>query len=468
MSKIIPVILSGGSGTRLWPLSRKAYPKQLLPLVGDHSMLQETLLRVAHLDDPIIVCNQDHRFMVAEQAQSIGVSPESIILEPVARNTAPAIALAALYAKKLDPEVIIAVFPADHVVQNQKAFVSALDTAITAASKNKLATFGIVPDKPETGFGYIKSDNKERDGAVLGFVEKPDLETAKGYLASGDYFWNSGMFVFKAEAYLSALDERFSSTVEVCQKAMDNAAVDLDFLRVDKTHFAKAEDESIDYAVMEHTQAGWVIPMDAGWSDVGAWSSLWEVSEKDDAQNVIQGDVVTEDCKGSLFQSKEKLIAAIGIEDTVVINTKDAMLIAKKDRVQDVKKIVDRLKQQSRTEHLSHSEVFRPWGSYETVEAGDRYQVKRISVKPGASLSLQMHYHRSEHWVVVEGSAVVELEDEEKLLSANESIYIPLGSKHRLTNPGKIPLQLIEVQSGTYLGEDDIVRFEDIYGRTDT
>ncbi len=466
MAKIIPVILSGGSGTRLWPLSRKSYPKQLLPLVGEKTMLQETLLRVAHLDAPIIVCNQDHRFMVAEQAQALGIKAESIILEPVARNTAPAIALAALKALPIDDDAIIAVFPADHVINNQQAFMQALDKAVTAASQGKLATFGIVPTKPETGYGYIKSASKESDAAVIEFVEKPDLETAQAYLESGDYFWNSGMFVFEAKTYLNELAKHYPETVEACSDALKSANTDLDFLRVEEERFAQAADESIDYAVMEKTGSAWMVPMDAGWSDVGAWSSLWDVSEKDENNNVVLGDVIIEDCQGCLFQSSEKLVAAIGLDDVVVINTKDAVLIAKKDRVQDVKSIVAQLKEKNRTEHLLHREVFRPWGSYDTIENGTHYQVKRISVKPGASLSLQMHYHRAEHWVVVEGSAIVTVDDKEMLLSANESIYIPLGSKHRLTNPGKIPLQLIEVQSGTYLGEDDIVRFEDLYGRT--
>lgn len=466
MSTIIPVVLSGGSGTRLWPLSRKHYPKQLLPLVTENTLLQDTLLRVDHLADPIIVCNNDHRFMVAEQVQSVGLHAASIILEPVARNTAPAIALAAFEAAQIDSDAIIAVFAADHVILDQKNFRSALDIGITAAAMGKLATFGIVPAHPETGYGYIKSSSKSQDAEVLEFVEKPDLQTAKHYLESGDYLWNSGMFVFKASVYLDELKTFSPEIYKACEEGFKQAKKDLDFLRIDEAAFSQAADDSVDYVVMEKTKKAWVVPMDAGWSDVGSWSSLWDVSKKDENGNVNRGDVISIDSSDCYFESQDKLIAAIGLEGLVVINTKDALLLAKKDRVQEVKKIVSQLKADNRHEHLLHREVYRPWGSYDSIESGNRYQVKRITVKPGASLSLQMHYHRSEHWVVVEGSAVVTIDDTEHLLSANESVYIPLGSKHRLTNPGKIPLELIEVQSGTYLGEDDIVRFEDNYGRT--
>ena len=464
-SKIIPVILSGGSGTRLWPMSRKAYPKQLLKLVGDNTMLQETALRVGHLDAPIIVCNNDHRFMVAEQMQSVNITAESIILEPIARNTAPAIALAAIKAMQVDDEAIIAVFPADHLIKDVDAFRSALDLAIEQASADKLVTFGIVPDAPETGFGYIKAAKKEGDAAVEGFVEKPDLATAKEYVACGEYFWNSGMFVFKAKVFLSELEKNQPAMVTACMAAIDKAQEDLDFLRVDEKSFAQSPDDSIDYAVMEKTAKAWMVPLDAKWSDLGSWSSLWEVSEKDANQNVALGDVIVEDCAGCLFQSETQLIAAIGLEDIVVIDTQDAVLVAHKDRVQDVKKVVDKLKETGRTEHLLHREVFRPWGSYDSIENGERYQVKRIVVKPGCSLSLQMHHHRAEHWIVVSGTAEVEVDEVKRLLSENESVYIPLGAVHRLTNPGKLNLELIEVQSGSYLGEDDIVRFEDVYGR---
>ncbi|NRB40074.1 MAG: mannose-1-phosphate guanylyltransferase/mannose-6-phosphate isomerase [Pseudomonadales bacterium] len=464
-AKIFPVILSGGSGTRLWPMSRKAYPKQLLKLVGDNTMLQETALRVSHLDAPIIVCNNDHRFMVAEQMQSINVTAESIILEPVARNTAPAIALAAIKAMQVDGEAIIAVFPADHLIKDVDAFRNALDLAIEQAGEDKLVTFGIVPSAPETGFGYIKAAKKDGDAAVEGFVEKPDLATAKEYVASGDYFWNSGMFVFKAKVFLNELEKTQSAMVTACMAAVDRAQEDLDFLRVDEKAFAESPDDSIDYAVMEKTAKAWMVPLDAQWSDLGSWSSLWEVSEKDENQNVALGDVIMEDCSGCLFQSETQLIAAIGLEDIVVIDTKDAVLVAHKDRVQDVKKIVEQLKKSGRTEHLLHREVFRPWGSYDSIENGERYQVKRIVVKPGSSLSLQMHHHRAEHWIVVSGTAEVEVDKIKRLLTENESVYIPLGAVHRLSNPGKLNLELIEVQSGSYLGEDDIVRFEDVYGR---
>ena len=467
MAKVIPVILSGGSGTRLWPMSRKAYPKQLLKLVGENTMLQETALRVDHLDAPIIVCNNDHRFMVAEQLQSVGLTAESIILEPVARNTAPAIALAAIKAMQVDSEAIIAVFPADHLIKDVAAFRRSLDAAIKNAEDDKLVTFGIVPDAPETGFGYIKAASKTSDAAVEAFVEKPDLATAEAYVASGDYFWNSGMFVFKAKAFLAELEKNQPTMVSSCQAAVEKAQEDLDFLRVDEEAFAQSPDDSIDYAVMEKTDKAWMVPMDAQWSDLGSWSSLWEVSEKDDNQNVALGDVIMEDCSGCLFQSETQMIAAIGLEDIVVIDTKDAVLVARKDRVQDVKKIVDKLKQGGRSEHLLHREVYRPWGSYDCIENGERYQVKRIVVKPGSSLSLQMHHHRAEHWIVVSGTAEVEVDEKKQLLSENQSVYIPLGAVHRLTNPGKVQLELIEVQSGSYLGEDDIVRFEDVYGRVE-
>ena len=466
MAKVIPVILSGGSGTRLWPMSRKAYPKQLLRLAGPDTMLQQTALRVSHLDDPIIVCNQDHRFMVAEQLQEVGIKPASIILEPVARNTAPAIALAAIKACRFDEDAIIAVFPADHLIKNQDAFVDAMQVAVAAAESGKLATFGIVPTHPETGYGYIKASGSG-DSAVEAFVEKPDLETAQAYVDGGDYFWNSGMFVFQAKMYLEELSKTQPEMVSACQESLDIAIEDLDFTRVDLDRFSQSPDDSIDYAVMEKTDKAWMVPLAANWSDVGAWSSLWEVMDKDENANVSLGDVIAEDCSGCLFQSEDQLIAAIGLEDVVVIDTKDAVLVAKKDRVQDVKKIVEKLKSTDRSEHLLHREVYRPWGSYDSIENGDRYQVKRITVKPGASLSLQMHHHRAEHWIVVEGTAAVEVDERKLMLTANQSVYIPLGSTHRLTNPGKIPLELIEVQSGTYLGEDDIVRFEDNYGRVE-
>jgi len=493
---VIPVVLSGGSGTRLWPLSRKEYPKQLLNLVGGaYTMLQETILRTAHLQAPIIVCNEDHRFMVAEQCQSIDIKPSAIMLEPVGRNTAPAIALAALEAQKQDKDAIIAIFPADHVIENQQAFEQSLNSAIEAAKQDKLVTFGIVADKPETGYGYIKANrNPEQDEQenchseqanshpelvsgpqatyypVEKFVEKPNLDTAQQYVESGDYYWNSGMFVFKASVYLNALAKTNPDIIKYCQQALDNAQQDLDFIRVDKTSFEKSPDDSIDYAVMEKMaeKAGnvVVVPMDANWSDLGSWSSLWEITNKDKNNNAHIGDVIAINSNNNLVHSPEKLVATIGLDNIVIVETKDALLVANKNQVQDVKTVVDKLKKHQRSEHIQHREVHRPWGKYDSIDNGTRYQVKRITVKPAASLSLQMHHHRAEHWIVVSGSAIVQIGEKEQLVTENQSVYIPIGEKHRLTNPGKLPLELIEVQSGSYLGEDDIVRFEDVYQRT--
>lgn len=473
---IIPVILSGGSGTRLWPLSRKQYPKQLLNLAGgDYTMLQETALRVSHLQSPIVVCNEDHRFMVAEQCHSIGIEPAAIMLEPVGRNTAPAIALAALEAQKQDPEAIIAVFPADHVIDNQPAFEASLNCAIAAAKKDKLVTFGIVADRPETGYGYLKVDNAGAlqsdpvDGLqmlpVTQFVEKPDAQTAQQYIDSGDYFWNSGMFVFKASAYLHALQQSNPAIVSCCIEACDKAKADLDFIRIDKSSFALCPDDSIDYAVMEKADNVVAVALNAGWNDVGSWGSLWDIASKDEHNNAIFGDVIAINSHNNLIHNTDKLVATIGLDNIVIVDTKDALLVADKSQIQAVKNVVEQLKSQQRSEGLIHREVHRPWGCYDLIDAGTRYQVKRITVKPGASLSLQMHYHRTEHWVVVSGTAVVYIGDKEQVLSENESVYIPIAQKHRLMNPGKLPLELIEVQSGSYLGEDDIVRFEDHFGR---
>jgi len=478
---VIPVILSGGSGTRLWPVSRKAYPKQLLSLTGSpHSMLQDTVKRVESFGAPLVVANEDHRFIVAEQLHQLDVKAE-ILLEPAGKNTAPAIALAACATLKKNRDAILVVLPADHRIEKTAVFRRALKTAIAAARKNLLVTFGIVPTQAETGYGYIRiktgsSTKLAHAGATAGvfdvdsFVEKPDLATAKRYLKSGEYFWNSGMFVFKASVYLAELGKYAPDILKHCRAAVDNAQRDLDFLRVDKSAFLKSPENSIDYAVMEKVVKGKssrvaMIPLDAGWSDLGSWSSVWEVMKKDKRNNVVVGDVLAEDCANSLFFAEDHLIAAIGVDNLVVVDTTDALLIARRDRVQDVKKIVDRIKHSKRQEHLTHRRVYRPWGSYEGIGDGERYQVKRIIVKPGASLSLQMHHQRAEHWIVVSGTAQVQRGKEKLVLTENESIYIPLGEKHRLSNAGKKPLELIEVQSGAYLGEDDIVRFEDHYGR---
>lgn len=463
---VVPVILSGGSGTRLWPRSRKHYPKQLLKIAGPYSMLQETLRRVAHLGAPMVVCNEDQRFLVAEQLAELDGDADAIMLEPLARNTAPAIALAALRALQQHDDPILVVLPADHLIQDDTMFREALARAISRAADDHLVVFGVRPDKAETGYGYIQAEaSGEQGAAVSSFVEKPDAATAEQYLASGDYFWNSGMFVFKASVFIEELTRLEPDIVACCRSSLELAKVDLDFIRLDRGALEPCAPESIDYAVMERTERAWMVPLAISWSDLGSWSSIWEVMDKDEHANVKLGDVLTEDCSGCLFHAEDHLIAAIGVKDLVVVDTKDALLISTRDRVQEVKKLVSKLDEQGREEHLVHREVYRPWGSYDAVDSGERYQVKRISVKPGQSLSLQMHHHRAEHWVVVQGTADVQLGDEHHILSENQSIYIPLGEKHRLSNPGKLPLHLIEVQSGSYLGEDDIVRYEDTYGR---
>ncbi len=465
---MIPVILSGGSGTRLWPYSRSLYPKQFLPLVGDTTMLQSTVKRLAGslaVANPIVVCNNNHRFMVAEQIQSLGLEAAAIVLEPAARNTAPAVALAALAAKSEGDDPILLILPADHVINDLAAFHEAIAQAQEAAESDKLVTFGIVPTHAETGYGYINAEGAETVRTVRQFVEKPNKATAEKYLASGEYFWNSGMFAFKASVFLTELEKYSPDMLQACKDSSAKAQTDLDFTRVDEEAFAACPEDSIDYAVMEKTSQAVLIPLDADWSDVGSWSALWDISEKDEQGNAGRGDVIFQDSKNNFVQADKKLITTLGVENLVVVETDDAILVANKDKVQDVKSIVNQLKSSGRSEAQLHRKVYRPWGHYDSIDEGERFQVKRIVVTPGASLSLQMHHHRAEHWIVVTGTAVVQKGEQEHVLSENQSIYIPLGEKHRLTNPGKVPLEIIEVQSGSYLGEDDIVRFEDVYGR---
>lgn len=469
--KIIPVVLSGGSGTRLWPMSRAALPKQLLPLVSELSMLQETLDRLsdwAEIDAPIVVCGNDHRFMVAEQLRELDITAKSIMLEPIGRNTAPAIAAAAM-ALTGESEALMLVLPADHVIRDVAAFELAVKRASVIAEAGRLVTFGIQPNSPETGYGYIQSGiaipNAEGCFEVKCFVEKPDLETAESYIKSGDFFWNSGMFLFKPSVYLAELTKFKPQIIQQVQLAFENSYQDLDFCRLEEKAFSASPSDSIDYAVMEKTTLAAVVPVDIGWSDVGSWTALWEVQARDEDGNSLRGDVFTLDVQDSLIRSESRIVAAIGLNDLIIVETSDAILVAHKDYAQDVKKIVDYLKLNARSEHKEHSRVCRPWGWYECIDNGDRFKVKRIMVKPGGKLSLQMHHHRAEHWVVVSGTAIVTRDGSAEVLTENQSTYIPIGVKHRLENPGKLPLHLIEVQSGGYLGEDDIVRFEDTYGR---
>lgn len=471
---ITPVILCGGSGTRLWPLSRDLYPKQLLALTGEKTLLQQTALRLAGMAEvgpPLILCSENHRFLVAEQLRQIGIEPAAIILEPTGRNTAPAAALAALQAVGGAGDTILLILPADHLIRDTEAYQTAVTHGRKAAQGGRLVAFGIVPETPETGYGYIKKGNQLADGAayeIEQFVEKPDLAIAEQYLADGSYSWNSGIFMFRASVYLDEMKEHNMAMFERCRTALGAAQKDLDFTRIGREAFFACPSDSIDYAVMEKTGKGAVIPVDVGWSDIGSWSALWEVGERDHHGNVNSGDVILEDTRNSFIHAESRLVAAIGLADTIVVETSDAVLVAPKDRVQEVRKIVGRLRAEGRKEANLHRRVFRPWGSYEGVISGERFQVKLITVTPGSALSLQMHHHRAEHWVVVKGTARITKGGEVLVLSENESTFIPLGVTHRLENPGVIPLELIEVQSGGYLGEDDIHRFEDNYGRAES
>lgn len=466
---ILPVIMAGGSGSRLWPLSRQLNPKQLLKLSGEFTLLQQTLLRLQGLEalTPSIICNEDHRFMVSEQLRQLGVRGATVLLEPVGRNTAPAIALAALSAVENGDDPMLLVLAADHYIADQIAFHRAVKSAICLAEQNKLVTFGVLPSCPETGYGYIQRGNSLGVAGfnVARFVEKSDVARANDYLNSGDYYWNSGMFMFKSSVYLEALEKFRPDILVACKNALEQGRKDMDFIRVGAEAFAACPEDSIDYAVMEKTTEAAVVPLDAGWSDIGSWSALWEIGDKDGHGNVCKGDVLAFNTQNSLIHAEHKLVATVGVENLVVVETKDAVLVVHKDKVQDVKKVVEAIKNSGRHEHMNHREVYRPWGVYDSIEAGERYQVKRITVSPGAKLSVQMHHHRAEHWVVVSGTARVTNGEKTFLVTENESTFIPIGEVHALENPGKIPLELIEVQSGSYLGEDDIVRFEDHYGR---
>ncbi len=467
---LVPIVMAGGSGTRLWPLSRSLYPKQFLPLLGTSTMLQTTINRMNRLDvtAPVTICNEEHRFIVAEQLRSIN-QMGSIILEPQGRNTAPAIALAANIVKEKyhNNDPLLLVLAADHVIQDEVAFAVAVQKAIPLAQQGKLVTFGIVPQSAHTGYGYIQRGGELGGGFTVNeFVEKPSQQTAQEYLDGGKHYWNSGMFLFKASRYLEELNAHRPDIAQACEGSLRDAGTDLDFIRVNREAFMRCPDESIDYAVMEKTQDAVVVPLDAGWNDIGSWSALWEESPKDSTGNVTKGDTMLRDTRNCFVHSGERLVATIGLDDIVIVDTKDAVMVAHRDKVQDVKSIVAQLKTENRNEWKIHREVYRPWGKYDSIDQGDRYQVKRITVKPGEKLSLQMHHHRAEHWIVVSGTAKVTIADKTQLVTENESIYIPIGITHSLENPGKLPLEMIEVQSGSYLGEDDIVRFDDRYGRT--
>lgn len=467
---MIPIIMSGGTGSRLWPLSRQLNPKQFLPLAdASMSMLQATIKRLKGLDIelPRLICNEEHRFIAAEQMRKLNMEDAQILLEPVGRNTAPAVALAALQAVADGKDPVLLILAADHLIKDEAGFRESVGAALPFAEAGKLVSFGVVPTHPETGYGYVQKGASEGPGGykVAKFVEKPDLDTAKDYLLSGDFYWNSGMFMFRASRYLEELEKFRPDILAACRKAIAHSSQDMIFTRIDKEAFLACPEDSIDYAVMEKTADAVVVPLDVGWSDIGSWSALWEVSEKDESGNVFKGDVLSENTTGTYVHAEHRLVATVGVEDLVIVETKDAIMVAHKSQTQEVKRIVEQLKRDDRTEYVNHREVYRPWGVYDSIDNGQRYQVKRITVKPGAKLSVQMHHHRAEHWIVVCGTARVTNGDETYMVTENQSTYIPIGQVHSLENPGVIPLELIEVQSGSYLGEDDIIRFADNYGR---
>jgi len=477
MTSLVPVILCGGTGTRLWPLSRASYPKQYWALAGrgEDTLLQQTQQRLEGLPGlapPLLICNEDHRFIVAEQMRQIGVEPAAILLEPIGRNTAPAVAVAALQATAQGNDPLLLVLAADHVIRDAAAFRATVIAGAAAAEAGQLVTFGIVPTAPETGYGYIEAAQALAAAStpvpIARFVEKPDRATAEGFLATGRFTWNSGMFLFKASAILAELERLAPEVVSACRAALEQDSADLDFLRLEREAFAGCPNVALDVAVMERTDRGAVLPLEAGWSDVGSWSALWETADQDAQGNVLRGRVIHEDARNCYLRSEHRLVVGLGVEDLVVVETDDVVLVAHRDRAQDVKRIVGLLEEEGAPESKAHRKIYRPWGSYDGVTEGERWQVKRIVVNPGASLSLQMHHHRAEHWIVVQGTAVVDKDGHQELVGENQSTYIPLGCRHRLSNPGKIPVELIEVQSGPYLGEDDIVRFEDRYGRSDS